>query len=210
MDKRNVMIINGSGEYRRLFTEYLGFNLVDDMSIANLVVFTGGEDVSPDFYGADAHPRTYSNPYRDLEETKWFGVASDLDIPMVGICRGGQFLNVMSGGSMYQHVSKHALHGCHDAIDCETGQHIAVSSTHHQMMKPGPDAQVVAVATLGGYREWYEGQVFKRDESNTDYEVLYYDTTKCLCFQPHPEFTGPQFEHMKEYFQQCLLKYLGV
>lgn len=207
---RNVAIINGSGAYRRLFTEALGMALVASYKEADLVVFTGGEDVTPALYGAAAHPATYNSVQRDEEEAVVFEYCRSHGIPMVGICRGGQFLNVMSGGEMYQHVNKHAIHGTHIAVDVDSGETIPVSSTHHQMMKPSEYAQVVAIATLGGWREWYEGEVFKRDESNTDYEVLFYPDTKSLCFQPHPEFEGDMFEPMKDYFRRCLAKYLEV
>lgn len=35
---------------------------------------------------------------------------------MVGICRGAQFLNVMAGGKMIQHVEGHAIHGTHEIV----------------------------------------------------------------------------------------------
>lgn len=42
--------------------------------------------------------------------------AKRLQIPMVGICRGAQFLNVMAGGKMIQHVEGHAIHGTHEIV----------------------------------------------------------------------------------------------
>jgi hypothetical protein len=59
----------------------------------------------------------------------------------------------------------------------------------------------VAYSTLGGTREWYDGEVFKRDVSNTDYEVLYYEDTKSLCFQPHPEYSKGVDDPMEMYFK---------
>lgn len=206
---KKVFIVNGSAEYRILF-ESLGFSTTTDLNEASLVCFTGGEDVSPELYGDKMHEHTYSSKYRDKQEQELFAVVSDAKIPMVGICRGGQFLNVMNGGRMYQHVEKHAIYGTHPIVDLDTGETIEVSSTHHQMFMPHEDAKVVAVANLGGSREWYDGQVFRRDVSNTDYEVLFYEKTKSLCFQPHPEFTGEQYEPMKMYFRRLLAAYLGV
>jgi len=127
-------------------------------------------------------------------------------IKSLTITKLGQFLNVMSGGRMYQHVEGHTR--SHFLTDARTGREVFVSSTHHQMFMPSPEALLVAFSTIGGSREWYDGEVFKRDISNTDYEVLFYERTKCLCFQPHPEFYGPEYEDMTSYFGELLKEFL--
>ena len=60
-----------------------------------LVLFTGGEDVHPSLYN-DTSPKRYcaTNLSRDKIEQDIFKVALDNSIPMTGICRGSQFLNV--------------------------------------------------------------------------------------------------------------------
>lgn len=202
---KKVFIVNGSGAYRALF-QTLGYDITNDLKEASLVCFTGGEDVSPNLYNDDKHQATFNSPIRDAQEALIFADALADATPMVGICRGAQFLNVMSGGRMYQHVSEHTR--SHMLEDVQTGQQVFVSSTHHQMMMPNGDAEIVAVSHLGGYREWYDGHQFKRDESNTDYEVVYYKATHCLCFQPHPEFGGKEYEDMQKYFASLLQRYL--
>lgn len=203
----NVMIVNGSYDYRRLF-ESLGHNIVSTLKEAQLVCFTGGEDVTPSLYGDEFHMYTGHNIRRDMEEKSIFDQAYALNIPMVGICRGAQFLNVMSGGRMYQHVEGHTR--SHYITDVQTGEQVYVSSTHHQMMMPSPEAVLVASSTLGGSREWFDGQVAKRDVAKTDIEVVYYLRTNCLCFQPHPEFERAEYEGMKHYFASCMAMYLGI
>ncbi len=103
---KKVHIVGGSFAYHDLFMN-LGFQVIDTMEGANLVCFTGGEDVNPSLYGHEKHPTTYFSIFRDTKERSYFEKALDMGIPMVGICRGGQFLNVMSGGEMYQDVSTH-------------------------------------------------------------------------------------------------------
>lgn len=203
----NVLIVNGSPDYRKLF-ESMGHTLVGDITSAELVVFTGGADVTPSLYGDAPHPFTGNSPGRDKAEMFIFEQAIKYSIPMVGICRGGQFLNVMSGGRMYQHVEKHTR--SHSITDLQTGETVYVSSTHHQMMMPSPRALLVATAALSGEREWYDGGVFQKDISKEDIEVVYYEHTKSLCFQPHPEFNAPEYEGMKRYFQGLLSRFLGV
>lgn len=202
-----VLIIDSSFQYNKLFKD-AGFELVDDITQADLLCFTGGADVSPHLYGDKKHPQTGNSPFRDAQEQTWFNRAKAAGIPMVGICRGGQFLNVMSGGRMYQDVEEHC--GDHEILDLLTGEHVLVSSTHHQMIMPSPKGLLVASSTLLGKREWYEGEVFKKDVSKEDIEVVFYKHTKCLCFQPHPEFNAPQYVGMKEYFFKCLERYLDV
>ena len=202
---KNVFIVNGSSSYASLFVK-LGFTVVPSLVNADIVCFTGGEDVHPSMYGQEKHPQTYSNINRDHYEADIFNLSLSQGKSMVGICRGGQFLNVMSGGEMYQHVSKHC--GDHEITDLETGEVVLVSSTHHQMMKPSPKAVLVASSTLGGTREWFEGQIFKKDVSNEDIEVVYYPETNCLCFQPHPEFADMRYRNMHRYFYECLERFI--
>lgn len=198
---KNVMIVGGGYDYERLFIS-LGYAITNMLGRADLVCFTGGADVTPEIYGDKQHALTGNDVRRDAHETNIFQTALANEIPMVGICRGGQFLNVMCGGRMYQHVSKHTMP--HTITDLLTGETIYVSSTHHQMMMPAPEAVLVASSTLGGTREWFDGAVARKDVSKEDIEVVFYPIQECLCFQPHPEFDRPEYEGMKKYFASLL------
>lgn len=202
-----VKIIGGNHEYDALFRN-LGHSLVSTFSVADLVCFTGGEDVSPELYGDNKHIYTHSNWHRDYDEVEQFQIAVKSDVPMVGICRGAQFLNVMNGGRMYQHVTKHA--GDHEITDLITGEKVLVSSTHHQMMMMGSEGVLVASSTLHGDREWYDKEIHKKDMSEQDIEVVYYEKTQSLCFQPHPEFSGNRYDPMRNYFANLLDRYLNI
>lgn len=204
---KKVFIVNGSQAYANLFLS-LGFMLTSQIEKASLVCFTGGADVTPSLYGAEKHVQTGNSVARDMQEKLVFDNARELGIPCVGICRGAQFLNVMSGGEMYQHVTDHTR--SHYIVDNITGETVYVSSTHHQMMKPSADGLLVASSNLGGQREWYEGTVFKRDKSTCDNEVVYYANTNSLCFQPHPEFDSAEYVGMRIYFASLLQRYLGL
>jgi GMP synthase-like glutamine amidotransferase len=204
---KKVYIVNGGVAYHTMFRN-LGFAITSNMREAQLVCFTGGADVSPAFYGDKPHPYTSNSPERDYEEREIFRQALEAETPMVGICRGGQFLNVMSGGRMYQHIEGHGR--SHNITDLQTGEVVYVSSTHHQMMMPAKNGVLVASSGIGGNREWYEGDIFKKDISDEDIEVVYYPPTNCLCFQPHPEFEGVVYEPMTAYFSKCIATYLEV
>lgn len=68
-------------------------------------LFTGGHDVDPALYGEKSEGLTGEIiPGRDVMETKLLARALELDKPVLGICRGLQFLNVHLGGSLYQDI----------------------------------------------------------------------------------------------------------
>lgn len=198
---KTVSIINGNAQYNVLF-HALGYEIVSANKDPDLICFTGGADVSPELYDHPAHHSTFNDRQRDREEGLIFIEALQKGIPMVGICRGAQFLNVMSGGEMYQDVTHHTRS---HLIKCAmTGREVLVTSTHHQMMKPSSRAILMASSTLGGNRTYWDGHSFVTEKSEEDIEVVYYPHTKSLCFQPHPEFYHQSYFHMKLYFEKLI------
>ncbi len=73
------------------------------------LVIAGGPDVEPVRYGAEREPRTGPPaPERDAWELALIEAALASRIPLLGICRGMQLLNVALGGTLVQHVDGHA------------------------------------------------------------------------------------------------------
>ena len=69
------------------------------------LVLTGGGDVDPALYGEERHPLTEdAEPGRDEFEIDLARRAVDADLPLLGICRGAQVLNVAAGGTLVQDV----------------------------------------------------------------------------------------------------------
>jgi putative glutamine amidotransferase len=69
------------------------------------LLLSGGEDVSPESYGADAHPETRGvDPQRDRAELALLEGALARDMPVLAVCRGSQVLNVARGGDLVQHL----------------------------------------------------------------------------------------------------------
>jgi len=67
------------------------------------ILLTGGHDVDPSTYGEDKIPQCGATcRERDKMEHILLGRALGRDIPVLGICRGIQFINVFLGGSLYQ------------------------------------------------------------------------------------------------------------
>lgn len=184
-----VLIVGGGFAYSRMFKSF-GIETTDDMDEADLVCFTGGADVSPCMYEEEKHPTTYTDKKRDFFERSMFTLSLACDKPMVGICRGAQFLHVMNGGKLYQDVDGHATGRPHKVLDRLTGEFHSVTSTHHQMMRYVAKGEIVASASEAFQKHWMGGCEVKTTLAvpNQDVEVMWYKDTKCLCFQPHPEF----------------------
>lgn len=194
----NVYVVGGGYAYERMFKQ-AGYALATSMQEADLLCFTGGADVSPELYGEE-NVGSYCSPERDKYEEQVFDWAYSKDIPMVGICRGGQFLNVMNGGKMWQDVNNHAISGTHKAM-CKYWGEIMVSSTHHQMMRAGNDGEVLVSAELSTYKlsdiGVWSGAPAKANGRDT--EVVYYGDTKSLCYQPHPEIVNEDHQCRKHF-----------
>lgn len=205
----NVYIVGGGFEYAAMFRRH-GWDVVANVKDADLVQFTGGEDVTPELYGHTRHQTTGNNIERDAREQAVFKVCLKMGKPMAGICRGGQFLNVMCGGKMFQNVNNHATIRGHQAKDERTGELFQVTSTHHQMMIPHKsDAVVIMTARESTICEKHIGgkEVTVASRVMQDIEALWYEDYKCFCFQPHPEFQGEDelsdlyFGYLDEFFK---------
>ncbi|WP_101759507.1 gamma-glutamyl-gamma-aminobutyrate hydrolase family protein [Oceanicoccus sp. KOV_DT_Chl] len=68
------------------------------------LIIGGGDDISPIHYGLEMAPTVKSDPDRDLLEIRWIKKALDQNIPLLGICRGAQLINVVMGGTLHQDI----------------------------------------------------------------------------------------------------------
>ena len=81
---KKVYVVGNDINYANFIT---GVKLVDNIEDANIVLFTGGEDVDPSLYGCEKHMTTYSNIERDLYEKEIFEKIKPNQLAL-GICRG--------------------------------------------------------------------------------------------------------------------------
>ncbi len=167
-------------------------NFMSDPESYDLVCYTGGSDIGPELYGHE-NLDSGTNPARDIAERDIFEIAAKHNIPQTGICRGAQLISALSGGTMVQHME--TSHGGHrhmtQALDME--EEFLASSAHHQMIVPGPGAEVYAWATERITAEdcVYDGQlpdsVFDGDAVRVT-EAIYIPQTRCFGVQYHPEW----------------------
>ncbi|MGI8506442.1 MAG: gamma-glutamyl-gamma-aminobutyrate hydrolase family protein [Solirubrobacteraceae bacterium] len=81
------------------------------------LILAGGNDIDPAFYGAEPHPATNRTvAERDRPEIALTRRAVELDMPVLGICRGMQLLNVALGGTLIQHLPETLGHEEHRRV----------------------------------------------------------------------------------------------
>ena len=125
------------------------------------LVLSGGPDVDPQRYGADRHPRTGDpRAERDAAEIAMLHRALDRGIPVLGVCRGLQLLNVALGGTLVQHLPDAVGHDGHNPcpgvfgttmvnlvaggrVATAVGTTVAVQCHHHQALDRLADGLVV-------------------------------------------------------------------
>ncbi|MCV2488257.1 gamma-glutamyl-gamma-aminobutyrate hydrolase family protein [Geodermatophilus sp. YIM 151500] len=87
------------------------------------LVLSGGGDVDPARYGASPHPRTGgTSAQRDAAEEGLLRGALARDVPVLGVCRGMQVLNVVLGGTLAQHLPDVVGHEGHRPAPAEFGR----------------------------------------------------------------------------------------
>jgi gamma-glutamyl-gamma-aminobutyrate hydrolase PuuD len=183
----------------------LGCYAVTEMQDADVVIFGGGEDVDPAFYNAKNHPSTKANPDRDVADAFYYHEALDAGIPMVGICRGAQFLHVMNGGTLYQDVDGHQ--GPHAIVDRIHGRVIdRISSSHHQLVMQGPEDKMEIIATASKSTIRHIDDKLSEQYEGTDVEAFFYRDTVCLGIQGHPEYPG--YYHYTQWCSKLLEHYI--
>jgi putative glutamine amidotransferase len=117
------------------------------------LMLAGGADIDPTSYGAQVHPETLDTvPERDRFEIALVRAAIERDLPVFGICRGMQLINVAYGGTLLQHLPERFGHhehlkvvgsfdGADHDVDLVEGSiaaqaagetHHATKSHHHQ------------------------------------------------------------------------------
>lgn len=148
------------------------------------LLLPGGDDIDPSRYGAERHEKCgKSCTLRDEAEWKMLEAFLPTGKPILGICRGCQFLNIYQGGTLHQHIDGHSDFktrgkGCHHVrIQPDTSlagllpETLWVNSLHHQAVdRLGKDLIVTA-----------------RAEDGTVEAIALAGHPFCLAFQWHPE-----------------------
>jgi putative glutamine amidotransferase len=194
-------------------------NNTDDISKCDGFVLTGGVDIQPSYYGGEVN---YENqppdfqPARDAFEKKIYEFAKENQLPVLGICRGMQLVNVLEGGSLIQDLGvegnerhkaapadkQHAVNIApgsllHNIAGKTNGQ---VNSAHHQAIDENTiSVQLQPNAWSADDPYIIEGLEYK-DKSGKPF---------LLCVQWHPERIpgkeqNPLSQNIKEQFMAAV------
>lgn len=146
------------------------------------LLLSGGTDLHPDAYGEKPHPALAETiPERDAFEFEIFACALEQGLPVFGICRGMQLMNVALGGALYQDLpSQFGERGVdhrqtdpkwtpRHGVELESGSRtrefagaglVSVNSYHHQAVKRLADGLVVSGRSTDGLIEALESEDF--------------------------------------------------
>lgn len=102
------------------------------------LVLAGGSDIVPGRYGEAARPECGpTDPDRDAVEILLVKMALDHSLPILGICRGAQLLNVACGGSLYQDIAAQVPAAIKHDFTAKQGHHDRTGSPHDVTVKAG-------------------------------------------------------------------------
>jgi putative glutamine amidotransferase len=139
-----VRAVSDAGGRPVLLPTIPGADETGTLDLLDGLILGGGPDIDPALYGRAAGPHTVvSAPERDEAESALLRGALERDLPVLGICRGMQLLNIVRGGTLVQHLPEHATppgsFTRHEVVvqpdsvvGAAIGGHADVHSGHHQ------------------------------------------------------------------------------
>ncbi len=127
------------------------------------ILFSGGADIDPSRYGAPAETDAFPpEPVRDQFELDLMEAAKGASVPVLGICRGLQLINVSGGGTLHQNVPEHARYDIasgalshaisiapNSSLAQLYGPQLTVNSLHHQTVDRVGEGLVVTAHSDG-------------------------------------------------------------
>jgi anthranilate/para-aminobenzoate synthase component II len=168
------------------------------LSTADAFLLWGGTDIHPSFYNEQPHkfsgaPTLPSE--RDMWEWKAMKYCKAHNIPIIGVCRGAQFMCAFAGGGLIQHVTGHTG-GSHPVVTA-SGELFSVTSSHHQMLDVhGTNHELIAWTPKRLSSVYYQennhssahiGKAVLNNEFKEP-EIVFFPDIKGLAIQGHPEW----------------------
>jgi gamma-glutamyl-gamma-aminobutyrate hydrolase PuuD len=158
----------------------------DTLQPNDILVVWGGGDIHPSLYdkGRSRFSGAYELPSkRDITEWDLMQRAKELDVPIIGVCRGAQMLCALAGGFLIQHVQNH---GGRHMVVTNDNQSFAVNSIHHQMLYPfNIEHEMVAWCPTNLSDVHYD--VDTDIPMPVEPEFVYFPQIKGFAIQWHPE-----------------------
>lgn len=167
------------------------------------LVFTGGPDIDPSYFGEERHPACHEPlPERDRMDLALFSRARASGKPFLGICRGLQVCNVAMGGTLYQDLA--AQHGT-DIPHQQNGVRSAHEVTVEKGSLLGRITQAARFPVTSRHHQAIKGlapglAVTARSDDGVIEAVELTDGQPGLCLQWHPENLSGQDERQQALF----------
>lgn len=193
----------------------LGYKHTSKLEEADVIIFGGGADVSPETYQEEAASSTYASKNKEEQEIKDFKEGRRLGKKFLGICRGAQLLTALAGGKLIQDVSGHS--GSHKMTTYD-GVTIDVNSIHHQMCNPYTMKDPTSYRILS----WSTNRLSKRyigarDKSVylpwgfKEVESAYYPKINAIAYQFHPEMMvgSKNYRPAVDWVQNTFIKFMN-
>lgn len=197
MSKKIYVIFGGS----RDFSWIEGAKSSPTLEESDALLLTGGGDVHPMYYGGmnglkyTWYGKEEKPGNRCMAENHTIGEAISLGIPIIGICRGLQWICVKAGGALVQNVTGHT----HSGGVIVDGKRYIANSLHHQLIYPWalpqnegiggiPEKDYFIIGTIGSptsYEYIINGDRFESIPS--EIEIAYFKNIKGFGTQFHPE-----------------------
>ena len=170
-----------------------------------VLLFEGGVDVNPQLYNEKRGAHTQApNLARDAKEMLIFKKAQEAGAACIGVCRGSQFLTVMAGGKLIQHVTDH---GSNHLVDTFDGEKLGVTSTHHQMCWPEQVDHTLIAWSTDRSRGYLDGYGVNKYKVEKEPEIIWYPKTRSLAIQGHPEYLT-YYDRFPAYCRRMVRKFI--
>jgi putative glutamine amidotransferase len=187
-----------------LFSDYAAAMKPEELEEGGCLVVWGGGDISPSLYKKEVSKYTGASAilsHRDYVEWNLMKRAKELEMPIIGICRGAQMLCALAGGFLIQDVTNHTRS---HAVETEDGKKFIVSSLHHQMLCPFEVDHKLIAWSANRLSDHYM-DVNESVEMATEPEFVWFPQNKGIAIQWHPEFM-PVSSHANEYVKKSIEK----
>lgn len=208
--KKPLIYVIGAGNYCHGYSNWLNIGGYTSIEMADFCLGLGGSDVSSKYYNQPKSSYLFSDEITDRIEYEDYQRAIELKKPIIGICKGSQWLSALAGGAIFQHINHPYFH----KISTYDGLKLTVNSLHHNLadlsnLKENIDYKLLAWAEnlspfhINGYNQ--------NIECKKEPEVVYFPKINGLGLQNHNEmlYADDECSQMIDWSRNIVNKFLS-